>query len=106
MSSKKFTLRLKAVSRIGGGRLSNPNNNAEAAVCRKKIISKDSQLKEAVAWCREINVRGHTPIQSGLFPLIKSRKTINKRLDGKVITDQEKKYCSILLPEEEDSTSP
>ena len=37
------------------------------------------------------------------FPLVKNRRTINKQLDGKIITGQEKNYCSILLPDEKDT---
>ena len=38
-----------------------------------------------------------------MFPLIKSRSTIDSRLDGKVVTGSEKQYCSILTDEEEES---
>ena len=45
--------------------------------------------------------RGYKALQSGNFPLIKHRKTIDDRLDGKIVTGEEKSYCSILLPDEE-----
>ena len=77
-SNKKFSLRLKPAS--SHGRLSNPNNKAEAAVCRRKITSKEAQLKEAVAWCQERKVCGHSAMKSGLFPLIEHRKTIDDGL--------------------------
>lgn len=48
-------------------------------------------------------VRGYSAIKCGLFPLIKDRTTIDKRLDGIVVTGKEKSYCSILTVEEEES---
>lgn len=87
-----------------GRRLSCPNNQAEAKVARNKISRKESQLNEAVRWCKENKVRGYSAIKSGLFPLIKNRRTIDKRLDGKIITGHEKNYCSILLPDDEEAS--
>lgn len=40
MIRKKFTLMLKAGSRLGVGRLFNPNNKAEVAVCERRLIVK------------------------------------------------------------------
>ncbi len=60
-------------------------------------------MKKFNIWCKENKVRGYSVIKSGLFPLVKNRRTIDKRLDGKIITGQEKNYCSILLPDEEDT---
>ena len=40
-------------------------------------------------------------IKSGLFPLVKNRKTIDSRLDGKIVTGEEKRYCRVLTAEEE-----
>ena len=91
---EKFSIRIKTHSSSGSGRLSNPNNKAEAQVARKKILRKEEQLNNAVAWCREHNVRGYSAIKSGLFPLVKNTRTIDKHLDGKIITGQEKNYCS------------
>jgi len=34
---------------------------------------------------------------------VKNRRTIDKRLDGIIVTGNEKRYCSILMPEEGDS---
>ena len=42
------------------------------------------------------NCRGYAAINSGLFPLIKDRRTINNRLDETVATGNEKHYCRIL----------
>lgn len=33
---------------------------------------------------------------------MKDRRTIDKRLDGKILTGKEKNYCSIVLPSEEE----
>ena len=41
-------------------------------------------------------------MRTGLFPLIKDPKTINRRLDGEVKNEREKEYCSVLTVEEED----
>ena len=42
-------------------------------------------------------------MSTGLFPSIGCPKTINRRLDGQVITNEEKRYCSLLTKEEEES---
>ena len=99
--SKAEVFHTKKTPAKDGSRLSCPNNQAEARVARKKISSKESQLNEAVIWCKQNKARGYPAIKSGLFPFIKNRRTIDKRLDGKIITGQEKNYCSILLPDEE-----
>ena len=41
-------------------------------------------------------------ISAGVCPTIKDQRTINKRLDGKIITGSEKEYCSILTVDEEE----
>ena len=81
-------------------RLSNPNNSAEAKVARKRINTKAEQLKDAVEWCKQHNCRGYSA--GKLFPLIKDRRTIDKRLDGKIVTGEEKSYCSVLTLAEEE----
>ena len=68
---------------------------------RKWTIEKGEQLKAAEAWCRENGKRGYTALKTGQFPLIKDRKTINQRLDGKIFTGEEKWYCKTLTSEEE-----
>ena len=101
MSDKQFRLRILA--KVPNSRRSSCHkNNAEAKVARKKITEKEQQLKEAVEWSNEHNVRGYSAIKSGLFPLVKNRRTIDKRLDGVIVTGNEKEYCSILTSEEED----
>ena len=81
---------------------SNPLTKADAVVARKRN-AKAEQLKEAVAWCVENGKRGYAALQTGQFPLIKDHETINKRLDGKIVTDEERAYCTILTSEEENS---
>ena len=73
----KFTLSF-------GTRSINPNSKSEAMVARKHTNAKNKQLEEAVAWCKDNNVRRHCTLKSGLFPFIKDRGTINRRLDGKI----------------------
>ena len=43
----------------------------EAKVRRNCITNRESQLQEAVAWCKENGCRGYLALKSGLFPLIK-----------------------------------
>ena len=38
------------------------------------------------------------------FPFDQDQETINRRLDGKIINGQERKYCRILTEEEEQTT--
>ena len=99
--SAKFSLRIKGTPPMH--RLSNPNNKAEAAVARSNIKKKRKQLDDAILWCQENNVRGHSAVKSGLFLLVKNERTVNKRLDGKILNGTEKAYCSVLLPEEEET---
>ena len=61
-----------------GSRLSCANNQAEARVARKKISSQESQLNEAVIWCKQNKARGYSAIKSGFFPFIKNRRTTDK----------------------------
>ena len=92
-----FNIRVKPSTRSG----SKANNKAEALEKRRE--KKAAQLEEACAWCIENNARGYKAISTGLFPLIKDKATINRRLDKQVTTDKEKEYCRILTVEEEES---
>ena len=64
---------------------------------------KSKQLEEAIEWFRINNKRGWAAINSGKFPLIKDLRTINKRIDGVIITGNEKECCSIFTKDEEES---
>ena len=76
----KFVLHIKASTPGSSGRrLSNPNNSTEAKVVRKKIVSKEEQLNQAVLWCRENKCCGYSAMKSGLCPSVKNRRTIDKR---------------------------
>ena len=77
-------------------------NKAAQYVARKKIIQKNKILEEAVRWCRTNNKRGWSAIKSGFFPGIKCYRRINKRLDGHIVTGEEKQYCSLLTAAEEE----
>ena len=57
---------------------SNPSTKADAVVARKRTNAKTEQLEEAVAWCMQNGKRGYAALQTGQFPLIKDRETINK----------------------------
>ena len=76
---------------------------AGAKVARKRTETKNKQLADAVNYCRENGCRGHSALKTGLFPLIKDRQTINRRLDGKVQNGDERSYCTILTDAEEKS---
>lgn len=92
MGQPKYTLKLK------------PNNyKARNKIQREIINERENQLNKAVEWCKENGTRGWSAVKSGMFPLIKDRRTINKRLDGEIQTGEEKSYCSILTNEEENS---
>ena len=84
--SKPEVFHTKKTQTKDGSRLSCPNNQAEARVARKKISSKETQLIQVVIWCKQNKARGYSAIKSGFFPFIKNRRTIAKRLDGKIIT--------------------
>ena len=95
----KFNLRVNASHR----NIRVPNNKAEATILRRNTNNKELQLQEAVEWCLQYNARGYKALKTGMFPLIKDRETINRRLDGTIVTGLEKQYCSILTVAEEDS---
>lgn len=79
-----------------------PNSKAEAIVKRKIMNQKEIQVQKAVSWCIEHKKRGHAALQTGLYPLIKDRGSIDRRLDGK-IGNLKKEHLRILSPEEERS---
>lgn len=80
-----------------------PNNKAEAKVAFSNSKRKSLELEAAIEWCNENNSSGYMAIKSGLFPLIKHRRTIDIRLKGSVVQGQEKQYCSILTADEEET---
>ena len=63
---------------------------------QKRINERERQLKAAVQYCINNNCRGSKAITAGLCSMIKSRLTINKRLDGSVNTGNKKEYRQIL----------
>ena len=77
------------------------SSKAQCKVARQKQTRKQIQIDEALEWCIENNKRGWAAKATGLFPLIRDVKTINRRLDGLVKNQQEKDYCSILTDDEE-----
>ena len=60
-------------------------------------------MQKCAKMMQKNNKRGHSAVKTRSFPLVKSKRTVNKRLDGQVITGQEKIHCSALLPEEEET---
>ena len=59
-------------------------SKAEAAMGRNYTDAKNRQIDKAVIYCIDNNVRGYKALKTGLFPLLKDRETINRRLDGKI----------------------
>lgn len=70
-----------------------------ASISKAKLLKeqqkvRNDQLAAAVQYCRKNNCRGFSAVKYGLFPLIKDCRTINKRLDGLVVLeDESKEYC-------------
>ena len=62
---------------------------------RRRIASRKSiAMEEAVAWCKENECRGQKALSSGLFPSIKCPKSTNWRLDGLIVTGEEKRFAN------------
>ena len=99
MDKPKFSLKINAPrkSRVK----TKPESKAEATVYRRDIRARESQIQEAVEWCKENNKRGQAALKTGKFPLINDRGTIDRRLDGKV-KNEKKEHLRVLDPEEEE----
>ncbi|XP_066924016.1 uncharacterized protein [Clytia hemisphaerica] len=80
-----------------------PNCKAEAIVKRKNINQKELQIEEAVNWCKENRRKGHSALKTGMFPLIKDRSTIDRRLNGNKVNSK-KEHLRVLTPAEERSS--
>ena len=59
-------------------------SKADAVVGRQFTNAKSKQIQDAVNYCIENGCRGFKALNTGLFPMVKDRETINKRLDGKI----------------------
>ena len=68
-------------------------------MARKHTNAKADQLKAVMA-CVENGKRGYAALKTGLFPLIKDCEAMTKRLDGKIVTGEERAYCTILPSKE------
>ena len=77
----KFQLRIQVRFSV------HANNKTEAAMERKFTNQKNQQLKKAVQYCMESNIREYKALHS-FFIINQSRETINHRLDGRIITGQ------------------
>ena len=56
----------------------------EAIMVRKFRDAKYTQIEEAVKFCTDHNMRGCKALKTGLYPLVKVRETINRRLGRKI----------------------
>ena len=99
MGKPGFKLRVrKQIFPVSG----KPNSKAEAIVRRKNINKKETQIEEAVNWCKANGKKAHSALKTGMFPLIKDRGTIDRRLVGKNIKTK-KEHLRILTVDEERS---
>jgi len=64
-------------------------------------VLKQQQINEALIYCNENKCREWKALNTGRFPLIKYPKTNHRRLDGVVINEKEREYCSVLTIDEE-----
>ena len=72
------------------------------AIYQEKINNRTTQLIGAIKYCKENKCRGWKALSTGLFPLVKSPRTINNILDGKSKhPSHAREYCSVLTMEEE-----
>ena len=78
------------------------SSKAKAKISRIQYDEKMEQIAAAVRYCEANNCRGKKALSTGKFPLVKDHKTITRRLDGDVVSGQEKSHVSILLAEEEE----
>ena len=78
------------------------NSKFEHKVKQRSMDTKERQGQLTVRYCKEKNCRSFAAISAGICPDIKDHRTINKMLDGNVITGKEKQYCRILTDEEEE----
>ena len=63
-----------------------PSSKAKCLVKSDMLREINCQLNEAVDWCLKNNKCGWAVINFGLFLLIKDIRTINKCLDGEVVS--------------------
>ena len=98
MVKPKFKVRLQGSIKVNG----KPKSKPEAHVKRKNILEKELQIEDAVSWCRNNNCKGHAALKTGMFPLIKDRGTIDRRLAG-LHQNIKKEHLRILTMEEEKS---
>ena len=96
MVKPKFQMKIRRTSYHIQGK---PNSKAEAIVKRKNIDEKEKQIQATVNWCKENGKKGYAALQTGNFPLIKDRGTIDRRLIKNI--NCKKEHSRILAPEEE-----
>ena len=76
-------------------------NKAGAAIDRKIMDKKNAEIEKAVKYCQENNVNGYAALKTNLFPNIKEKGVIDRRLKGVVRHGCERNYCRILTVKEE-----
>ena len=69
-----------------------PKSRTEVELIKQHVKARQEQLKAAVH-SLDNNCRGNSAAKSGLFPLIKDRRTIDKQLGGEKEIRGEKEYC-------------
>ena len=80
-------------------------SHAYNKLIQKQTVLRENQLEEVVEWCQQNDCKGYKALKSGMFPLIRDARTINRRLlpssqlpvgVGQIITGQEKAYSKGL----------
>ena len=94
----RFNIKIKLQKKI---LWKNRKSVASSIITRENVVLKQQQINEALIYCNENKCRGWKALNTGRFPLIKNPKTINRRLDGVVINEKEREYCSIITIDEE-----
>ena len=78
-----------------------PATSAKAVVVKGIRKEKQDELRKAVAYCKESNVRGYAAIANKICPSIKDPRTINKYLDGRDLEKSKREDSRIMTDEEE-----
>ena len=74
----KFQLRVQKLQSV------HAKSKPKATIGRKFRGAKYMQIEEAVKFCIDHNVPGYKALKTRLYPLVKDRETINRRLDRKI----------------------
>ena len=88
-------------------RLRHGKSIADKKMLNQRMLAREKQLKDAVQYCLDQGCKGYAAIGSGLFPMIKDPRTVNRRLEctpdnKRIETGSEKQHVRILTVNEEE----